>query len=128
MLIQNGAVTPKAVSLSTTPYSADWSAITASTSAQLTRQIESAGWTLFYMASEIRRNAFGFNSQSRTARATGRLIDAVTEEGCNCLEITEVRHRSFLSFSYTSVCAHARHIQESKWFHSSPTGTPPRVP
>src|SRR5438552_12558458 len=68
------------------------------------------------MAGQIRTRGFGFNDQSRTDRALAHVMDAVKLQNCNCLEITEVRRRSFLGLSYTSLVAHARHIQRSRAF------------
>ena len=88
------------------------------TSAQLDRELESAGWTFFYMAGEIRTRGFGFNDESRTDRAVAHVINAVKLEKCNCLEITQIRRRSLLGLPYMSVVAHARHIQKSRCFES----------
>lgn len=116
MLIQDRTHMPATLVLTTNRCLADWSQIIGSTSAQLGREIEAAGWTFFYMAGEIRTRAFGFNDQSRAARSLGHLIRAVKLENCNCLEITEVRQRSFFGLPYTSLVAHARHIQMSRSF------------
>jgi hypothetical protein len=116
MLIEDGTPTPESLVVDTRPYSPGWSSITNSTSAQLGKEVESAGWTFFYMAGEIRTIGFGFNGQSRTARAVAHVISAVKLENCNCLEITQMRRRSFLGLPYTSVVAHARHIQKSRAF------------
>jgi hypothetical protein len=131
MLIEDGTHTPESLVVGTEHYSAGWSTIVGSTSAQLGKEIENAGWTFFYMAGEIRTSGFGFNGQSRTARAVAHVINAVRRENCNCLEITQIRQRSFLGLRYTSLVAHARHIQKSRRFQelpNMPTGTrsPPR--
>jgi len=117
MLIADGTRTPKSVLLGTERYSPGWSSITESTSSQLDRELEKAGWTFFYMAGEIRASGCGFDVQSRKGRAVDRLIDAVKHESCNCLEITEVKQRSFLGLPYTTLVAHARHIQKSHSFY-----------
>src|SRR5437868_14540219 len=111
MLIEDGTHTPESLGVGTERYSAGWSSIIKSTSAQLGKELESAGWTFFYMAGEIRTSGFGFNDQSRTARAVANVIKAVRRENCNCLEITQMRRRSLLGLPYTSLVAHARHIQ-----------------
>ncbi len=116
MLIEDGTHTPESLVVDTEGYSAGWSSIIKFTSTELEKEIEDAGWTFFYMAGEIRTSGFGFNDQSRTARAVARVINAVKRENCNCLEITQMRRRSFLGFSYTSLVAHARHIQRSRRF------------
>src|SRR5581483_9462995 len=119
MLIADGTRTPKLVIVGTQPYSAGWSSIVESNSAQLDRELENAGWTFFYMANEIHTRGFGSNDQSRMDRAIAHVIDAVRHESCNCLEITQIlRGRSFLGFPYTGVVAHARHIQKSHSFYN----------
>ena len=117
MLIEDGTHTPESLVVGTERYSAGWSSIIKSTSAQLGKKLESAGWTFFYMAGEIRTSGFGFNDKSRTDRAVARVIDAVKRQNCNCLEITQMRRRSFLGLPYTSLVAHARHIQRSRSFY-----------
>jgi hypothetical protein len=113
--------------VTTQRYLAGWSSIREFTSAQLGREFENAGWTFFYMAGELRTSGFGFNEKSRTDRAVTHLIDAVKRQHCNCLEIDEIRRRSFLGLPYTSVVAHVRHIQRSRSFYGSSgmsVGTP----
>jgi hypothetical protein len=127
MLIADGTHTPESLVVDTERYSAGWSSITGSTSVQLGKEIENAGWAFFYMAGEIRTSGFGLSDQSRTARAVAHLINAVRRENCNCLEITQMRRRSVLGLSYTSLVAHARHIQRSRSFHD-PSNIPARIP
>src|SRR5690349_13210035 len=117
MLIEDGTLMPESVVVDMEYHSAGWSSIIRSTSAQLDKQIENAGWTFFYMAGEIHTSGFGFNDQSRTDRAVAQVIAAVKQDNCNCLEITKVKRRSFLGLRYTTLIAHARHIQKSRSFH-----------
>ena len=124
--MEDGTQMPESLAVGTEGDLAGWSWITKSTSAQLDRALEKAGWTFFYMAGEIHTSGFGFNDQSRTDRAVAHVIDAVKRERCNCLEITQMRHRSLLGLRYTSVVAHARHIQKSRSFHHS-SDTPASV-
>jgi hypothetical protein len=74
MLIQDGTQMPPTVVVTTNRCLADWSHIIGSSSAHLGREIEKAGWTFFYMTGEIRTSGFGFNEQSRAARALRQLI------------------------------------------------------
>jgi len=119
MLIENGTRMPESLVVSTDPYSKRWSSILRSTSAQLSKEIESAGWTFFYMAEAIQSRGFGFNDQSRMDRAVAHLIKAVELQHCNCLEVTELRRRSFLGVSFTNLTAHPRHIQKSRAFYDA---------
>lgn len=116
MLIADGTRMPESLGVEIERYSGGWSSITNFTSAQLGKEIENAGWTFFYMAGEIHTSGFGFNDQSRTDRAVSQVIDAVRQEQCNCLEITQMIWRSFLGLPCTSLVAHARHIQRNRRF------------
>jgi hypothetical protein len=127
MLIADHTRMPATLVVGTERYSAGWSSIMGFTSAQLGKKIENAGWTFFYMANEVRTTGFGFNDQSRAARAVAHVINAVRRENCNCLEITQMRRRSFMGLSYTSLVAHARHIQKSRRFHA-PSNMPATIP
>lgn len=127
MLMQDGTEMPPTLVLTTNRCLANWSYIIGVNSAQLAAEIEKAGWTFFYMAGEIRTSSFGFNDQSGAARALAGLINAVKLQSCNCLEITEVQQRSFLGAPYTSLVAHARHIQKSRSFYDL-SNLPARIP
>ena len=116
MFIEDGTVTPKPLDYSKERHSPDWSAITKAAGIELGRDLDSAGWTFFYMAGEVRANGFGFNASSRVDHALTRVIEAVTREHCNCLEITQVSFRSFLGVPYTNLAARSRHIQKSRTF------------
>jgi DDE domain len=116
MLLRDGTKIPKGLAVTTERYSAGWSFITRSTSAQLNTEVESVGWTLFYMAGEIHTRSFGFDDLSRTDRAVAKLISAVRRDSCNCLEITALKRGSFLGLPYTSLIAHSRHIQRGRIF------------
>ena len=95
MLLEDGTGTPESFILNIEPYSMGWSLIIDATAAQLGRDLESAGWTFFYLAGAIHVSSFGLNDQSRTDRAMARLIDTVKLQQFNCLEITQVRRVSF---------------------------------
>jgi len=118
VLLRDGTKLPKALAVTTERYSAGWSFITRSTSAQLNTSVESVGWTLFYMAGEIHTRSFGFNDLSRTDRAVAKVINAVTRDSCNCLEITALKRGAFLGLPYTSLVAHSRHIQRGRSFEN----------
>jgi hypothetical protein len=118
LLVEEGAPMPATLGVSTEHYAAGWSSIVGYTGVQLSTAIENAGWTFFYMAGEIHTSGFGFTDQSRTDRALARVIDIVRGEHCNCLEITQIRKRSFLGLHWTSLVAHARHIQRSCSFYA----------
>ena len=119
LFIKDKAAMPESLAMTTEQYAAGWSKVIGCTAAQLGKEIENAGWTFFYMAGDIRKYGFGFEDRTRTDRAVSHLIGEVERQHCNCLEITEMRRRSILGIPYTSVVAHARHIQRSRNFHDS---------
>ena len=69
------------------------------------------------MAGDIKTTAFGFDAEKRLRAAVGRVIKDVQAQTCNCLEITDVATKSFLGVPYTSISAHARHIQNGSQFN-----------
>jgi hypothetical protein len=91
------------------------------------KEIEHAGWTLFFMAGEISANIFGFDRQKTAQTALKRLLTIVKSQKCNCIEVTDVTEKSFLKLPYIQVRAHARHLQQglsfsatqSSWRHTS---------
>ena len=65
------------------------------------------------MPGEITATAFGFGEEKRLRAAVGRVLRQSESEHFNCIEITSVGIKSFLGIAYSTVAAHARHIQDS---------------
>ena len=80
------------------------------------KEIKDAGWTLFFMAGEIKATVFGFNQQRTLRTALKRLLTMVKSQGCNSIEITHVTEKSFLKAPYLTVQAHVRHLQKGLVF------------
>jgi hypothetical protein len=113
ILIEKGTLLPEPLRLETASHASGWAPVTNKLDRhQLEKKLETAGWTFFYMAGEIRSTAFGFNSQNRADAALQRLIANARLRKCNCLEIDGVATHSFLGMPYVSVSAHSRHIQK----------------
>ena len=93
ILVEEGTRMPDSFLISTKPYGAGWSSVENFTRGQLGAGLEAAQWTFFYMAGEIRGTGFGFQEQSRMRRAVRKVIQAVKLQGCNCLEMTQVRRK-----------------------------------
>ena len=83
------------------------------------KEIKQAGWTLFFMAGEIKASVFGFDRQRTAQTALRRLGAIVKSQSCNCIEITDVTEKSFLKLPYIRVRAHARHLQPSLVFSAT---------
>jgi hypothetical protein len=95
---------------------------------ELDAELSRGGWTFFYMANVVRKTALGFDRDKGVAAALKRVMTSVREDGCNCLQIQAVDHRSFLGIRYVTVSAHPRHIQKGIVYspHSRPPGTEPK--
>jgi hypothetical protein len=117
ILVEEGTLLPDSLLVSTKPYEAGWSSVENFTRGQLGAGLEAAQWTFFYMADEIRVTAFGFDEPSRMRRAARKVIQAVKLQHCNCLELTQVRRKSFCGIPSITIVAHARQIQRSRCFH-----------
>jgi hypothetical protein len=115
ILIERGTVLPDGGLPPGAPFSAHWTLLP-SDRTSIEGWLEKAGWTWFYMAGEIHTGAFGFDKEKRVQSAVMRAVRQVGSEHCNCIEITDVGARSFLGMRYSTITAHARHIQKSCTF------------
>ena len=117
ILIEKGTLLPEPLRLENESYPSTWMPVQNSPDPfGLERQLNAAGWTFFYMASEISTTAFGFDRGKMIRAALRRIITKVRLPMCNCLEIDEVATHSFLGLPYVSVSAHSRHIQKGRVF------------
>jgi hypothetical protein len=115
ILIERGTHLPNSL---TTPRESSlpgWSTVQGGLPA-FEKDVEQAGWTLFFMAGEIKASVFGFDRQRSALTALKRLGRMVKSQNCNCIEITDVTEKSFLALPYVRVRAHARHLQQSLVF------------
>jgi len=86
------------------------------TRAAFEKDVQEAGWTLFFMAGAIRTSVFGFDKNKALQVALQRLIAQVKSSHCNGIEITQVAAKSLLGVPYVTVSAHARHLQSGATF------------
>jgi hypothetical protein len=114
---------PATLVVGTKHYSAGWSSIIGYTSAQLGIHKCSAGQRNRKRRMDILLHGWRDSLQrlrlqrSVPDRSCCGALDRCREaENCNCLQITQMRRRSFLGLPYTSLIAHARHIQRSRSF------------
>jgi len=117
-LIANGTALPESMHLESQPYSKNWTSITNLDRTQIEGQLGKAGWTFFFMASQIKTSAFGFDEGKRLRTAVNRAIRDVQDLHCNCVEITGITKHSFLGLPYVSVSAQSRHIQSDSQFRA----------
>jgi hypothetical protein len=123
LLVQEGINVPRSLRLPTEPHSTGWATVNG-TPAAFEKTIHEEGWTLFFMAGEIKTTVFGFNRQHVLRAALDRLITIVKSQHCNSIEITRVTDKSFLKVPYVSVTAHARHLQKGQVFSGSNPALP----
>ena len=110
ILIEGGTHFPNSLLLEANPYLSAWTAVKSDRSS-FEKDIKEAGWTLFFMAGEIKATVFGFDKQRSLLAALKRLIAMAKTQSCNSIEITSVIGKSFLKVPYVSVIAHVRHLQ-----------------
>jgi hypothetical protein len=128
VFISDGAARPPSCEVEKLTSVPGWGCVTNYSPAELGREVESDGWTFFYMAGEIRSTSFGRDETARTERSLRRLLGAAALGPCNCLQITDVKRRSFAGIPYVSLIAHARHLQKSRFFEAKPHSTFPGMP
>ena len=78
----------------------------------LARNIESANWSFFYLAGEIRATVLGRDRSGTLRRAVKCVLAKQDGQKFNSLEITKVVSKRFLGIPFMSVTAHSRHIQQ----------------
>ena len=123
LLFQEGINVPRSLRLPTEPDSNGWATVNGTRSA-FEKTIHEEGWTLFFMAGEIKATVFGFDKQKALRTALNRLIANVKSQHCNSIEIVGVVFKSFLRMPYVNVSAHARHLQEGQVFSGSNPALP----
>ena len=112
IFIEEGTVLPDSLKFESESYSSGWRSVKNLNGYALDREIRKVGWTFFNLA-EIKTSVFGFDRAKATGRALNRALAKVKSENFNSLEISQVAAKRFLGLPYVTVCAHARHIQES---------------
>jgi hypothetical protein len=118
ILIKEGTLLPEGLQLESDPYLKGWKLVKSPDSSGIDRKLREAGWTFFYMASEVDASALGSESGKTTQRALKKVIAKIKSDRFNCVEISEVAAKDFLGLPYVTVAAHPRHIQESMFlFH-----------
>jgi hypothetical protein len=115
IFVEEGRYLPSSQLLPRESHRSGWAMVTNPRST-FAAGIQAAGWTLFFMAGEVRATVFGFDRQKTLGTALTRLIANAKAQNCNGIEITQVTDKSFLKIPYVSVSAHARHFQEGVVF------------
>ncbi len=112
VFIEEGTTLPDSLKFESESYSSGWRSVKNLNGYGLDREIRNVGWTFFNLA-EIKTSVFGFDRAKAAHRALNLALAKVKSENFNSLEISQVAEKRFLGLPYVTVCAHARHIQES---------------
>jgi hypothetical protein len=120
VLIKEGVVLPDSLQIESEPYSKGWRLVQNLDGGGLDRKAQEAGWTLFFMAGEIRSTVLGSDSEGSAGRAVDKLTTKMN--GFNCLEISQVAGSRTLGLPSVTASGHARHIQQSMFLveHKQP--------
>lgn len=100
------------------PYCGSWRSLGVLESSGLDRKIRDYGWTLFYMAGELKTAVPAWGGQKTLRRGVKRLLAQTRLQHFNCLELTHVLRKRFLGIPYLSIAAHSRHIQQGSQIRS----------
>jgi hypothetical protein len=92
--------------------SGKWSVVRGLDGFALDRKIHAAGWSFFFMATEVKVMFFGAPGTAKIKNALHRILAKVRLHNFNCLEVTGIVANRFLGVPYTTVSAHSRHIQQ----------------
>ena len=95
------------------PYFSNWRSLGTVESSALESRVRAIGWTLFFLAGEIRAVVPAWGGHNTLRRGVKRLLARTHLQHFNCLEVTEIRRRYFLGIPYLSISANPRHIQQS---------------
>ena len=104
---------PAGLSIESEAFLPGWRAVRNLDGYELSRKIEKARWSFFYLAGEVRTTVLGREGEEAKRRAVKRMLGRLKGRRFNCLEITEVVAKRFLGIPFLRVAAHSRHLQES---------------
>lgn len=111
LLIRDGAKIPDGISFASHQHRIGWRTFAPSAVGDLGKDMAAAGWHLFFMAAELKATSWGKSGQATTRRALGKILKPAVDSRFNCIEVTRIASKRFLGIPYTTVAAHARHLQ-----------------
>jgi hypothetical protein len=112
ILIRENTLLPAGLAVESEVFLSEWRIVKNLDRSALTRKIEGANWTFFYLAGEIRATVLGRDRPGTLRRAVKRVLAKQEGQKFNSLEITKVVSKRFLGIPFMSVAAHFRHIQQ----------------
>ena len=104
---------PQLFGLEGESYSGNWSVVKVLDGFALDRKIRVAGWNLFFVAAEVKSMFIGAPGAKKIRRALNSILDKVSPQHFNGLQVTAIVAKHFLGVPYTVVSAHSRHVQQN---------------
>jgi len=86
------------------PYCRGWRSLGILESSTLDRKVRAAGWSLFFMAGELRAVVPAWGGQNTLRRGVKRLLVQTRLQHFNCLEVSHTQE----TLPRHSVCVHSR--------------------
>jgi hypothetical protein len=112
ILIKQGTPLPPGLVIETEAFLPGWNVVKNLDRTGLTREIEKARWSFFFLAGPIKAMVIGRYTPAALRRAVKRAMARREGQNLNSLEITKIVSRRFLMIPFLSISAHSRHIQE----------------
>jgi hypothetical protein len=100
------------------PCVENWCSLGTAESSGLDSRVRGEGWSLFFMAGEIRTLVLPWGGHDTLRRGLKRLLSQTHVQHFNCLEVTGIRRKYFFGIPYVSVSANQRHIQRGSQIES----------
>jgi len=110
--MREGTLLPETLQLETEPFSVGWKLVKNLDASGLGRKIHEGFWTFFYLAGELNATCLGFGGQNTERRTVRRLLAKAESTKFNSIDIARIVSNRFLGVPYTTVYAHARHLQQ----------------
>jgi hypothetical protein len=99
-------------------YCPGWRSLGTLESSGFDHDVRAKGWSLFFMAGEIRALVPAWGGQNTLRPGVMRLMAQTRLQHFNCFEIRHVRKQHFLGIPYISIAAHPRHVQQGSQIRS----------
>lgn len=112
VLIGADAHLPHTVQIECGAFSSAWRTIIRPDRRTFERELEAAGWSLFYLAGKTTATVLGSDNEKTWRRAVDRVLAQIRLQGFNCAELSAIEARSYCRVPYVTVSVHARHVQQ----------------
>jgi hypothetical protein len=119
VLIRESALLPAGLALKSEAFLPGWRIVSDIDAFELSRQIDEAHWTFFYLAGEMKAIVFGREQPRALRNALKRILAKRKTLEHNSLQITSVVSKTFLGIPFLTVKAVSRHVRESLYLLSA---------